>query len=353
MTFARSLLIFLSGCLLWACSPHFMPPGNMTEEPRLTDTVFISFDGSELPLKTWLPSAPPKAVFIALHGYNDYSNFIKDAAACFNEQGIGVYAYDQRGFGSAPHRGKWSGHEAMCADLRTIIALVQKRHPDVPLYLLGDSMGGAVMMVADSPENPLPGEGVILIAPAVWSRISMPFYQRWALWLGVRMIPWVRVTSKGLDITPSDNKEMLKALGLDPLVIKESRIDAIYGLVNLMDAAYEAAARFNRNVLFLYGAKDEIIPPKPMADVFRKRLHGQFSSPQRLLVYENGYHMLLRDLQSEVVWKDILCWLASPFETFPSVQEKAAAEITRDEDIKAFMRPGAEMLHRPPAVSAP
>jgi alpha-beta hydrolase superfamily lysophospholipase len=341
-TLVRSLLIFLSGCLLWGCAPHAVPLGIMTEEARLTDTAFISFDGSALPLRTWLPPGPPQAVMIALHGYNDYSNFIKDAAAWFNDREIGVYAYDQRCFGAAPHRGIWSGREAMTEDLRTIIALVRQRHPDVPLFLLGDSMGGAVIMAADSAENPLPAEGVILVAPAVWARSTMPFYQRWALWLGVRIMPWLRVTGKGIDITPSDNKEMLKALGRDPLVIKESRIDAIYGLVNLMDTAYEAASRFNSKVFFLYGARDEIIPPKPMADVFRKRVRGQFSNPQRLLVYKKGYHMLLRDLQAEIVWQDILCWLTSPAEAFPSVRQKAAAEITSDEDIEAFLHPASD-----------
>lgn len=321
----------------------------MTKEPRLTETAFISFDGSELPLKTWLPAIPPGAVMIALHGYNDYACFIRDAAAWFTERGIGVYAYDQRGFGGAPQRGKWAGHAAMCRDLGTIITLVQRRHPDIPLYLLGDSMGGAVIMVADEPENPLPADGVILVAPAVWSRSTMPFYQRWALWLGARLMPWQRVSGKGLHITPSDNKEMLKALGRDPLVIKESRIDAVYGLVNLMDAAYEAAARFDSRALVLYGAKDEIIPPAPMADVFARRLHGHFANPQRLLVYANGYHMLLRDLQAEVVWQDILCWLASPQEIFPSVRQKAAAEITSDADISAFVHPAAPSAEVDPA----
>ena len=337
MTFVRSVLIALWAFLLWACAPHFPPPEKMTVEPRLTQSMFVSFDGSELPLQTWLPPGPPKAVVIALHGYNDYANFIKDAAGWFSGRGIGVYAYDQRGFGRAPRRGKWSGQAAMCRDLVTIIKLVRQRHPHVPLYLLGDSMGGAVIMVADRPENPLPVDGVILVAPAVWSRNTMPFYQRWVLWLGVRLMPWLRVTGEGLHITPSDNKEMLKALGRDPLVIKESRIDTIYGLVDLMDAAYEAADRFNGKVLFLYGAKDEIIPPKPMEDVFAKRLHGHFSEPQRLLVYANGYHMLLRDLQAKVVWQDIFCWLSCPVETFPSVREKVAHEITRDEEVKSLL----------------
>ncbi|MFH1215084.1 MAG: alpha/beta hydrolase [Pseudomonadota bacterium] len=314
----------------------------MTKEPHLTDSRFISFDGTELPLQAWLLSAPPRAVMIALHGYNDYSNFIQEAALFFNGRGIAVYAYDQRGFGNSPNPGRWCGHEAMCRDLRTIMELARKRHPDIPLYLLGDSMGGAVIMSAENPENHLACDGVILVAPAVWSRDTMPFYQRWALWLGVRIMPWLKLSGKGLDITPSDNKEMLLALGRDPLVIKESRIDAIYGLTNLMDAAYTAADRFDRKVLFLYGARDEIIPPKPMKDVFRKRLHGKFSHPQRLLVYPNGYHMLMRDLQAEIVRQDILFWLDSPFDAFPSVFKKKAAEITKDDDIEDFLRPARE-----------
>ena len=79
-----------------------------------------------------------------------------------------------------------------------------------------------------------------------------------------------------------------------------------------------------------------------MADVFEKRLHGHFTAPQRLLVYANGYHMLLRDLQAKVVWNDILCWLDCPTATFPSVREKRASEVTADQDIVA-------MLHTPSA----
>ncbi len=341
MTYIQPLLPLLTCCLLWACTPQFSSPETVTTEPRLKDAAFITFDGTELPLNTWLPPEPLKAVFIGLHGYNDYSFFINEEAHHLTDRGIGIYAYDQRGFGQTLNRGKWSGHEAMCEDLRTIISLVKKRHSDIPLYLLGDSMGGAVVMVADKPDNPLPVEGVVLIAPAVWSRTSMPFYQRWMLWLASRTVPWIKLTADGLDITPSDNKEMLKALGRDPLVIKESRVDAIYGLVNLMDAAYEAASYFNRKTLFLYGVKDEIIPPEPIAHVYRQRLNGEFSNPQRLLVYKNGYHMLLRDLQAEVVWKDILFWINSPSEPFPSVREMAAQEITREEDITTYIYPAS------------
>lgn len=339
MAIVRFFLYVLAGSLLCACTPLSDIPDAMPVNPRLTDTLFTSFDGTELPLRIWLPSGPPRAVFIALHGYNDYSAFISSSAPFFNDRGIGIYAYDQRGFGAAPHRGVWAGWETMCSDLHTIIRLVRNRHPHIPVYILGDSMGGAVTMAADTPDNPLPGDGVILTAPAVWSRKTMPWYQRWALAAAARVVPWMKVSPDGLDITPSDNKQMLQELGRDPMVARQSRIASLYGLSNLMDAAYAAAGRFNKKALFLYGARDEIIPAEPMADVFRTRLQQTGSEPQRFLFYENGYHMLLRDLQAEVVREDILFWLNTPAGAFPSVQSGAACEITGEGDIFRLSSP--------------
>ena len=131
---------------------------------------------------------------------------------------------------------------------------------------------------------------------------------------------------------------MLRELGRDPLVIKESRVDTVYGLTNLMDAAYDASSTFDQQSLFLFGAKDEIIPPAPIADVLTKRIAGRFSKPQRLLVYKNGYHMLLRDLQAEVVWQDILFWLDSPRDPLPSQKTNVAGEIKTAQDIAAFLQ---------------
>ncbi len=67
-----------------------------------------------------------------------------------------------------------------------------------------------------------------------------------ALWIGARLMPGLTLTGRGLGIKPSDNIAMLRALSRDPLVIKETRVDTIYGLVNLMDAALAAAPRLAR-----------------------------------------------------------------------------------------------------------
>ena len=303
--------------LLGACAPRFQLPGPPRDEPRLTESHAVMADGAALPLRSWPVTGGRRAIMLALHGFNDYGNFIDTAAGHFGEAGIKVYAYDQRGFGNAPARGRWPGTAAMTGDLRTVARLLRRRHPHTPLYVLGMSMGGAVVMAAQA-EKPIPGvTGTILAAPAVWGRATMPFYQRWALWLGAHSVPWLTLTARGIERNPSDNVEMLRALGRDPLVIKETRIDAIYGLAGLMDRAFDSAPGYRAPALLLYGDNDDIIPKEAMERVF-ERLPAAASAVQRIVRYPDGYHMLLRDLQAETVWRDIAAWIADPAGRPPS-----------------------------------
>ena len=54
--------------------------------------------------------------------------------------------------------------------------------PGVPVFVLGESMGGAVAMTAFASDTPPRADGLILVAPAVWGRQTMPFSYRLALW---------------------------------------------------------------------------------------------------------------------------------------------------------------------------
>ncbi|NQU60724.1 MAG: alpha/beta hydrolase [Rhodospirillales bacterium] len=319
----RGIAIVALLAFITACAPLVRAPGEAIKDPALTDKGFLTADGEILPYKNWTPDGgKAKATLIALHGFNDYSNFFTEPGAYLAKQGIRSYAYDQRGFGAAPGHGLWPGTKAFSDDLKMFTTLIRKRHPEAPVYLLGESMGGAVIMNAATGENPPHADGVILAAPAVWGRITMPWYQRLGLWIGVRLMPGVTMTGEGLNIMPSDNREMLLALGRDPLVIKATRVDAMYGLTNLMDQALENSSRFGAPALIMpalimYGQKDEIIPKKPTRIMLR-RLPQAPPKRRRIAVYENGYHMLLRDLQGETLWRDIAHWIADKETPLPS-----------------------------------
>src|SRR3546814_18386269 len=96
---------------------------------------------------------------------------------------------------------------------------------------------------------------------------------------------------------------MLRALGRDALFIKETRIDAIHGVVNLMDAALEAGPEIGVPTLLLYGERDQVVPAEPTFQFWRS-LPAAAAAARRLAYYTEGWHLLLRDLQAEVVIAD-------------------------------------------------
>lgn len=292
---------------LAACAPRAMAPGPPVEAARLEANEIVAPDGARLPLRAWLPEGEPRAVILGLHGMNDYSNAFDEPGQYWRARGIATYAYDQRGFGGTVSRGFWPGESALVEDLGVAVALVRARHPGKALYLVGESMGGGVGLAALGGASPPAIDGAILVAPAIWGRASMGLPERMALWLAARIAPSMILTGRGLKIAPSDNEEMLRRLARDPLVIKGARIDAIWGLVNLMDAALESAARLKTPALVLYGERDEIIP-REATRILLERLPPDGKA--RVAIYPSGYHMLTRDLQANIVLDDIAAWIA-------------------------------------------
>jgi alpha-beta hydrolase superfamily lysophospholipase len=75
-----------------------------------------------------------------------------------------------------------------------------------------------------------------------------------------------------------------------------------------MDQALEAAWGLRHPLLVLYGEKDEVIPKKSTMEML-SRLPKEAKGTRKVVLYDNGYHMLMRDLQAETVWRDINQWI--------------------------------------------
>ena len=298
--------------------------------PHLADDKMVMADGTALPLRVWLPKGEVTAMVLAVHGFNDYSNAFEGPARALAAHGIATYAYDQRGFGAAPLHGRWPGRWQLADDLAAASRLVRARHPDRKLYVMGESMGAAVAIVAMTGETATPrpdADGLILVAPAVWGRQTMGALERGALAVSVRLLPGLTVSGRGIiKITPSDNNEMLRGLSRDPLVIKSTRIDTIYGLVDLMDAAFASSNRLDMPLLYLYGQRDEIVPKKP-TELMIAHLPPATAGSRRIAWYANGYHMLMRDLDSAVVMGDIAGWIAEQKGPLPSGADRYAETV--------------------------
>jgi alpha-beta hydrolase superfamily lysophospholipase len=290
--------------------------------PHLGLSEFVTANGLHLPVRRWTPAHAPRAVVVALHGFNDYSNAFAAVPGApgtgpyLAAHGFAVIAYDQRGFGQSPGTGRWAGGAALVTDFNAVVAGVKAENPQVPVFGLGESMGGAILMAAMAGPDPPQLAGLVLVAPAVWARSTMPRAYRAALWLGAGVAPGLRVASSSAGRQATDNLALLEANTRDPLFIKKTRLDTVSGLVDLMDAALAAVPGIAGPVLYLYGEKDQIIPQRASA----KAMTGftPAGPSVRLALYPNGWHMLLRDRQAEAALADVAAFLTDQSAPLPS-----------------------------------
>ncbi len=315
----RALLISAGAAGLSACAPTIQLaglPGPEFKGPRFEGDVFVSFDDARLGLTTWKAEGRTKAVVVALHGMNDYANAFHFAAPVWAQAGITTYAFDQRGFGRSPQRGVWGGEALMTEDLRVCVGVVRKLHPDVPVTVIGESMGGAAAIVAFASQRPPDAHRLALMAPAVWGWSSQPLPYKTALWFTAHVAgstvlkPPRWITDR---VQPTDNYDELIAMGRDRLMIWGARNDTLYGLVDLMEMAWAGVGRLVVPTAYFYGARDEIIPQEPTFESARR-----LKPSDRSAYYADGWHLLSRDKQRDRVIGDVQSWILDPAAAFPS-----------------------------------
>lgn len=305
--------------------------GAHEEDRRLVppDLSWTLSDGARIPVRVWQPAslhpAPVRAVVLALHGVDDSRDAWELPGPVLAAHGIAVYAPDQRGFGAAPGRGQWPGTDRLVDDVAEMVRLVQATHPALPVFVIGESMGGAVALcLAARPDHP-PVAGFVLLSPAVWSSAQMSPLMTASLWTASTFLPNWKLTGRELPlhVLASDNRAALYRLSYDPLTLKETRADSLRGMVALMTRAAVAAPQVRGPVLVAYGAHDQLVPAAAMAASWRL-----FPDGVRRAFYPQGYHLLMRDHDRQAVTDDVASWIFDSERALPSGSDVAAAAWT-------------------------
>lgn len=305
----------------WALAPA--PPAPQPAGPVPHEALMMP-DGMPLALRSWQPAGPARFVVLALHGFGDHggNNWV-EGAPLLNAGGAILYAPDQRGFGYSPHRGFWAGTRSMVDDARQAAQLIAARHPDLPLFLLGESMGGALAVLAAREPGPI--RGVILMAPAIIPRGMAPLFVPQILDAAASVAPSLGLIAGVGGITASDNAAALRRFGRDPLTLSTIRLDMARGMMDLMD---EAAAALPDccavPVLMANGGHDQVVPIRHQRRVLAALPPR---AGRRVFHYPAGFHLLLRDSVRDTVARDMLAWMADP--AVPIAAEDAARDWLR------------------------
>jgi alpha-beta hydrolase superfamily lysophospholipase len=265
--------------------------------------VFPASDGANMPYRFWRANAPRAAVLL-LHGACDYSGAFDEIAPKLARRGFTCLAYDQRGFGATASRGSWATVERLVEDAGDAVAFLRRRAgADLPLFIVGESMGGAVAVHAAAKYPALKSEGLVLVAPGALSSAVRRVFYEWA----VRLLRFWRRNSElvfervsGWELTPS---AAIRLMG-DPLVMTGIKPETFAGLVALGYGAVKEARKVKTPALTLVAGKDDLLRKACIG-----RLHANLAGDKRWIEFAGAPHMLLHWYEGEAVLREAAHWM--------------------------------------------
>jgi alpha-beta hydrolase superfamily lysophospholipase len=102
-------------------------------------------DGTDVFVNRWLPDGDPTAIVQIAHGLAEHSGRYARFAERLTARGYAVYASDHRGHGrTSGARGVFApkdGWQTVVDDLHAVTEKAREENPDLPVFLIGMSMG--------------------------------------------------------------------------------------------------------------------------------------------------------------------------------------------------------------------
>lgn len=267
--------------------------------------TFRTKDGTDLYECRWDAVGERRAHLILIHGYGEYCGRYAHVAKAFNEAGICVHSYDQRGFGHSPGKRAYIARfDTLLEDLDACLEYLRRRLTGKPLFMMGHSMGG-LLLARYAETRTLNAHGLVFSSPFLAFADDVPkFLLKLANVLSV-IAPWLPVG--GVDNTGlSRDPAVVAAADADPLAF-HGKVRARTG-AQFNDAITRAHAEFQKITLpayVLHGSADKVVSPAG-TKVLYERCKSQ---DKTLKIYEGGYHELWNDIIKEEVIAGIRDWI--------------------------------------------
>lgn len=240
-------------------------------------------------------AAGKKTIVVCVHGLGLCARAYKPLATELSRAGIDGFAVNVRGFGpdrSSPERSKLDCL-ATIADIRKFLSSIRQDHPDSRIFLLGESMGGA-LVVRLAAENPDLVDGVICSAPA-WKILRV---RRTAVHGILELLFFSHQT-----VGPTGRSVVGQATA-DPHLTEHLLKDSSHKLKLSLSEAREFlsfiaktddyAKKLRKPILVLQGVNDRLVSPTAAAKLFRA---VDDTAGKTMIIDGTGEHLLLEEGQ--------------------------------------------------------
>lgn len=260
------------------------------------------------PVMSWIdPGQKLKGVILCVHGLGLHKGTYAQFGERMAKEGYAVYAVDVRGFGAfleMPGQRKCDFPKCL-DDVRAALELVRKTHPLLPVFLLGESMGGAIAIRVTS-IHPELVEGLISSVPGA-ARYGQT---KNAIKVGLKLLsaPNAEMDVTDVVVNQSTKKEELKKeWSKDPLARFNLSPIELLQFQQFMEENSKSAKRIKKTpVLMVQGASDALVRQDSNISIVN-RIQSEDS---QLILVEGGEHLIFEEGQfDENVIKILSEWL--------------------------------------------
>lgn len=261
----------------------------------MTDFTLHGHAG-DLHARRWDPSGDPAYLVLLTHGYGEHLGRYEYVAERLTDDGAVVYALDHAGHGESDgERVLIEDFEPVVDDVRLLDQQAREEYPDLPVVMIGHSMGG--MIAARYAQR----FGTTLAAVV----LSGPVLGTWPVLDD--LLPLDEMPDAPIDPdTLSRDAEIGRAYVDDPLVwhgpFKKPTVEALAACLRTIsaDGAVDTAP-----VLWLHGEEDQLVPYDGTASGWED-FAGALS---RAKSYPGARHEIFNETNKDEVLDDVLAFI--------------------------------------------
>lgn len=246
---------------------HKYEPNTVSQVPvNIWDA--LEHEPESAPAISWEPpeGVKPWAILVCIHGMGLHKSAYEAFGKAMSSKGVIVFALDVRGFGSWCKLDRPKVNFALCeSDISHVGSMLKKTYPNVPIFLLGESMGGAIAL--QSALTCKAAEGVISSVPAAdrYNGTKTKMKVAWKVIAGSKndyditrdVIEKVSHDEKLVEEWKQDREARFK-LGTDELIKFDS----------FMKSTKEKVRQLDKPVLIIQGGADPLVKPSSTIELY-------------------------------------------------------------------------------------
>ncbi len=265
---------------------------------------FETSKGVRLYYQKWMPDQP-RGIIVFVHGMGDHVGRYNAFTSYFATHGYGICLFDMRGHGKSDgRRTHVNSFYDYLFDLSEFIRFIKKRSPKAPIFLVGHSFGGQVVLnfvVRYTKEI----RGVIALSPSIAISLDIPKWKVHLGKIGTKLFPIARLKHEINPELLSHDPKVIEDYISDSNVRHDITIRCGYEILKNTELVMALAGRIHLPVMLMHGGADRICDPEAT-----KKFYMRVPVVNKeLKIYPEMYHELLNETNRSDVFSDMASWI--------------------------------------------